>query len=117
MTAAGCLLQQADDQVDRLAGQFRLIALDVDDDIDALQSPGDLGDAIGAAGRLGIGHFDVSAEGADGGEDFRRVGGDADAFGPPGPRGRLVGVLQAASCPSRAAAAFAAAWWRRAGRE
>ncbi len=46
-----------------------------------VHAPGDFGDAIGAAGGLGIGHFHVSAEGADGVEDFRVIGGDADAWG------------------------------------
>ena len=100
------------------AGQLRLVALDVDDDLNALELPGDFGDAIGAAGGPGIGQLrQVTIEGADFVVDFLVIGGDANAGRPGRPRGRLIGVFRAAFCPSLAATAFAAAWWRRAGRE
>ena len=110
-------LQQLDGQVDRAAGDLRLVALDVDDDIDAGHPPGDLGHAIGAAGGRGAGHVDLAAEGPHRVEDLLVVGGHADARRPRGPPGRFVGVLDQRLARLAPAAASAAAGSRRAGRE
>ena len=75
-------LQQFDGQVDRAAGDLRLVALHVDDDVDVGHAAGDFGHAIGAAGGVGAGHFHLAAEGADLVENLGMVGGHADARRP-----------------------------------
>ena len=118
MTASGRSSNKCDDQIDRLAGQLRLVPLDVDDDIDAVAVAGRLRPRDRCRWRpRGSVISTSSAEGADLVEDFRVSAATQMPAGRVGPRGRLVGVLQSASCPSRAAAAFAAAWSRPAGRE
>ena len=91
---AGILFEQFDGQVDGGPGNLRLVALHVHDDIDAADAPGDLGHAICAAGRTGIGHVRLAAERKDLVVDFGTVGGDADSGRPGGPARSLVGMLQ-----------------------
>ena len=69
-----------DEAVDGLAGDLRLVALEVDDDPGLLDSRGDLGDAVGAGGVIGAGHHGLAAEAGHGVGDPRVVGGDDDAL-------------------------------------
>ena len=75
--------EEFDGQIDRRAGDLRLVALDVDDDVDVGHPSGDLGHAIGAAGGAGIGHFGLAAERPHGSENLLVVRRHAY---PPGDR-------------------------------
>ncbi len=89
----GIGLQQFNGQVDRRSGDFRLIALDVDDDIDAGHPPRHLRHAIGSAGGRRAGHLHLAAEGADLVEDFGMVGRHAHSDCSRGTPGGLVSML------------------------
>ncbi len=64
--------------VDGFAGEFRLVALDIDDDTGLGNCAGDLGNAVGAGGVIGAGQEGSSAEGLDGGGDTWVVRSDDD---------------------------------------
>ena len=84
--------EAGDEEVE--VGRFdeRFVALDVDDDV-GVEVGGGLGDAVGAAGVVAARQDDTSAEGADGGDDARVVGGHEDVGGAAGLAGAFVDVL------------------------
>ena len=88
----GIRLQQFNRQVDRPSGDFRLIALYVDDDVDIGHPPRHLRHAIGSAWGRRTGHFHVAAEGADLVEDLGMVGCHTDAQRSGRTPSRFIGV-------------------------
>ena len=58
----GVVFEQLDGEVDGGGGDFGLVALDVDEDINAGHLGRDFGNAVGAAGAVGAGKLDVATE-------------------------------------------------------
>ena len=95
----GVGFEQGDDEVQGLAGEFRLVPLEVDDQVGFRHPRDHLGHAVGPGRVVVAGEGDLAAEPLDRAGDPLVVGGDDDPVESPGPPGGLDDVLdQRSAC-------------------